>query len=212
MLYVDPLAPFYNRILQIHKIDRPAIRFGMIESLSGTFARNSVDFIHVRNALDHCANPVSGIVECLAVLKPGAILYLNHFRDEALNEAYRGFHQYNITERDGKLIIWNKEKETDVTDYLAGIADVTTTVAHNGRIVAVIEKLHDLPARLYSSENVARQSTERMMEAVEFFHSTSNTVNYQAKRFISFCGHNLMRLMPMKFLKRIKRVLRHRKR
>ena len=61
--YVDPLAPFYNKILRKYKIDRPEIKFGMIESLTGSYAPDTVDFIHVRNALDHCSDPLSGIIQ-----------------------------------------------------------------------------------------------------------------------------------------------------
>lgn len=88
--YVDPLAGFYNEILRHARIDRPMIKYGMIESLSAFYPMNTVDFIHVRNALDHCANPMRGLYECLAVLRKGGVLYLNHFRNVAVNEGYMG--------------------------------------------------------------------------------------------------------------------------
>ena len=89
VLYIDPLAPFYNRILRRYRIDRPEITFGMVEYLSATNAGVTADFIHIRNALDHCADPMEGILQALACLRTGGVLYLNHFDNEALREAYR---------------------------------------------------------------------------------------------------------------------------
>ena len=74
----------------------------MIEQLSASYAPDSADFIHIRNALDHCTDPMTGILQALTVAKTGGIVYLNHHRDEAVREAYRGFHQYNITEEAGE--------------------------------------------------------------------------------------------------------------
>lgn len=63
VVYVDPLAPSYNDILRRYRVERPAITPGMIESLSATFAPGEADLIHVRNALDHCADPFEGVIQ-----------------------------------------------------------------------------------------------------------------------------------------------------
>lgn len=139
--FVDPLAPFYNRILERYNIDRPAIRFGMIENISVCYPPESVSLIHVRNALDHCADPMRGIIEALACLRIDGVLYLNHFRDEACREGYRGFHQWNINiDENGKLLLWNLEQSIDVASRLDDCASVETSVTTEGRIVAVIRK------------------------------------------------------------------------
>ncbi len=204
--YVDPLAPFYNRILQRYKIDRPEIKFGMIESLTGSYAPSTVDFIHVRNALDHCSDPFKGIIQALVALKKGCVLYLNHFRNEAENEAYRGFHQFNITEKDGDFILWNKDTELNVTKLCKEFADTVTTVTPEGRIVSVITKQDDVPARLYNAEELAMQMTADMMATVEYFHKLGNSASYQTKRLVSTIGHRTMRLMPYSILNKIKRL------
>lgn len=203
--YVDPLAPFYNRILTRYRIERPAITFGMIEELSAAYAPESTDFIHVRNALDHCANPVLGITECLTCLRTGGILYLNHFRDEALKEAYRGFHQFNITERDGNFIIWNNEKEVDVTRLLQNCAQVETTVTEEGRIVAVIKKLSPLPQEM--TTKAEHRTAEMLMNTAVYFHSTRNSFRYQWAKLRANIGHRLMRLLPYRLLNFLKRSL-----
>ncbi len=206
VVYVDPLAPFYNEILRHHNIDRPAISFGMIESLSAAFAPDSTDFIHVRNALDHCADPFEGIVQSLVVLKKGGVLYLNHFRNEAQNEGYRGFHQFNLSEESGNLILWNKDTTINVTKALNGFADVNTTVTDAGRIVAVITKTDDIPEELYSVNETARRQSEMLMATAVYFHRLGNSTRYQLSRFISTLGHRTMRLMPYSILNRIKRL------
>lgn len=135
--YVDPLAPFYNRILERYNVDLPRISFGMIENLSASYGEESVDLIHVRNALDHCANPARGICECIATLKPGGVLYLHHHRNEAEAENYRGFHQFNIDCKDGRMLIWNAETCIYLDELLAGMADVECFTTPEGFIVGI---------------------------------------------------------------------------
>ena len=204
--YVDPLAPFYNQILRRHKIERPEIKFGMIESLTGSYAPDTVDFIHVRNALDHCSNPLNGIIQALAALKKNGVLYLNHFRNEAKNEGYRGFHQFNIDEREGNFILWNKDLELNVTDICNKFAEVTTSVTSEGRIVSVITKKDEVPSTLYNPQAIAMLMTSNMMATVEYFHKFNSSAKYQTKRIVSTIGHNTMRIMPYTILNKIKRL------
>lgn len=206
IIYVDPLAPFYNQILRKYKIDRPEITFGMIESLSSSFSKDSIDFIHVRNALDHCADPLEGITQCLAILKQDGVLYLNHFVNEAENEGYRGFHQFNISEKDGHLILWNKETHIDVTQYYVDVAEIKTTITDKGRIVAVIRKTGNLPLVLIDHEKISEHLSQMMMLTLQYFNSFSNSSSYQIKRLICNVGHRTMRLIPYSLLHKIKRI------
>lgn len=203
--YVDPLAPFYNRLLDKYAPDMPRISFGMSETLTATFEEESVDFIHIRNSLDHSALPMEGIVQCLACLKPGGILYLNHFVNEALNEAYRGFHQYNINEKAGDLVIWNKDEEINVTKKLRGVSKVKTSLTESGRVVAVIEKTGKLPADLYDRHRSMAHSAEMMITTVEYFNGLDRSLGYQFKRLFTMVGHTTMRLLPYSILNKIKR-------
>ncbi len=207
--YVDPLAPFYNRILQRYHIDRPAITFGMIESLTGSFAQDTVDFIHVRNALDHCADPMEGIRQCLVTLRPGGVLYLNHFVNEAEGEAYRGFHQFNIAEDVGDLIIWNRHKRINVSEALREVATVTTEVVEEEgrpRVVAVLTKTAELPQTMYDPAETTQRLARQMMETVEYFNGFGRSAAYQWRRLVSTIGHTTMRMLPFGLLKRIKRL------
>lgn len=207
--YVDPLAPFYNRILERYRIDRPAITYGMIESLTGSFGQDTVDFIHVRNALDHCADPMEGICQCLVTLKQGGVLYLNHFVNEAEGEDYRGFHQFNIAEETGNLIIWNRNTRINVTDVLGGVAEVKTQVIEvegRSRVVAVITKTAELPGHLYNQAEVTQRLARQLMATVLYFNSFGCSAAYQWRRLYSTVGHTVMRLLPYALLNRIKRL------
>lgn len=206
VIYLDPLANFYNKILDKYKIDRPRIKFGTFETLSFFFEPDTIDFIHIRNALDHSSNPVEGIFQCLSILKKGGILYLNHFVNEGENEGYRGFHQYNLKEQDGKFIIWNKDCYTDVTDLLSGFAEVTTTITDAGRLVCVIKKTDDVPASHYNLTSGAKASVENLFKTIEFFNGLPTTVNYQMRRLITGVGHTTMRLLPYSLLNKIKKL------
>lgn len=202
--YIDPLAPFYNHILDRYHIDRPRIIFGMTESLSDNFRPDSVAFLHIRNSLDHSMMPVLGIREALRVLKPGGVLYLNHFRNEAENENYRGFHQFNISEENGHLVIWDRRSRYDINDMLHGIADVTVSVTDSGRIVAVIRKTGTVPPEWTDTPSISRAMT---MATAEAFHSASFALSYQLGKLKSQAGHTVMRLLPTTAVQKLKRLL-----
>jgi len=202
--YVDPLAPFYNDILEQFSIDRPRIDFGMIETLSLAFESESVDLIHVRNALDHCADPYEGIIQCLEILKTGGVLYLNHHHNEAERENYRGFHQYNITDKDGNLIIWNRETRLNITERLRGFATVEVSHSAERNVVAIVTKTGSVPPHRYSRIATMHNMSAIMSGLMAYFHSSNNSTAYQLKRLYTTVGHRLMRLLPYSILVRVK--------
>lgn len=141
--YVDPLAGIYNRIAKKKKVNLPKIDFGMIEYLNTFYSPESMDYIIIRNALDHSFNPAQGIISALDVLRTGGAFQLNHAENEAEHEHYIGFHQYNITEENGHLIIWNKKERWDINEMLKGYCDIEVMRRNDGkrdRIVCLIEK------------------------------------------------------------------------
>lgn len=150
MHYVDPLAAAFNRILRKRKVALPKIEPGMVEYLSSFFPSSSydVDLIIIQNALDHSAMPVKGIIEAIATLRMGGVLYLNHHPNEAETEKYKGFHQYNIINEGENLVIWNKKGKWIINDIVAEFADVTVNVHDNGHVIAVITKKGNVPAAL----------------------------------------------------------------
>lgn len=203
--YVDPLALFYNDILDRYHIDRPRIRFGMAETLATVYPEGSVTFVHIRNALDHSADPMTAILQALVVLEKGGVLYCNHFRNEAERESYRGFHQFNIDMRGDKLIIWNKEETIDVGAVIAPFANLRVSETNEGRVVAVITKTADIPQEVAGCAHAAQTTSRILMTSVGYFHSAPNAISYQFSRLWSAAGHNLMRLLPYSLLNRVKR-------
>lgn len=204
--YIDPLAPFYNRILEDYAIDRPKITYGLAEALPALFRRGSVALVHVRNALDHSADPLGAILSALTVVQTGGVVYLRHHPDEAEHENYRGFHQYNIsTDSDGnRLIIHNRTERIDVSDRLSGFADVEVSRTPNSDIVAVIRKLAEVPHELYDENTAAAYTAGMLEETMAHLHDASSSLRYQLKRLHSTVGHRLMRLLPYAIVNRIK--------
>lgn len=145
MHYVDPLAFIYNEIADKMNADLPVIEFGMIEYLSSFYPEQNVSLIIVQNALDHCFDPVKGVLECIKTLKTGGVLYLFHRKNEAVFENYRGFHQYNIDVRGDSLVIWNKSKEIDLNRLLENCADVRI-IDSGEHVAALIKKRGEIQA------------------------------------------------------------------
>ena len=205
---IDPLARFYNRILDRTHNDRQRLREGMIELLSTLYAPGSVDMVHVRNALDHCADPMVGIYESLHVLRKGGVLYLHHHINEAEREAYNGFHQYNIECRDGKLMIWNRESRIDVNEKLIGIADVKCSELDGKYVVAIVAKISDVPNDIYDPRESSKRATEMMNMTVEALSSLRFVATFHTQRLIAKIGHPIMRRIPRKAVESLKRLIR----
>lgn len=206
IIYIDPLSVFYNRILDKYKIDRPRIKFGLLESLSILYDNNSIDFIHIRNALDHSQDPFYGIIQCLLVLKKGGVLYLNHFRNEGENEGYRGFHQNNLDIKNNEFIIWNKDKVINVTNEIKSFAKVETSITRQGRLVTVITKTNDVPSTFYDSKKDSQLIVDKLIETIIFYYKFPNSFKFQFKRLYCYLGHTTMRLLPFSILNKIKKM------
>jgi SAM-dependent methyltransferase len=123
---VDPLADEYNRLLDRAGLV-PPVRTERVEGelLAERFDSDSFDIAYSRNALDHAVDPVLIVEEMLAVVRPGGHVLLRHGRNEAVSEAYVQLHQWNFDERDGQFIVWREGHETNVSEMLAGRAEVT---------------------------------------------------------------------------------------
>jgi SAM-dependent methyltransferase len=112
---IDALAADYATIMAEAGLQVPVpTRPGHAEALTEHFAPASVDFAHMRNALDHCYDPLKVIRGAMVVLKPGASFRISTVRNEAVRENYEGFHQWNIDAPAGRLVIWRPGVEIDV--------------------------------------------------------------------------------------------------
>ncbi|MBD5226160.1 MAG: hypothetical protein HDS68_09435 [Bacteroidales bacterium] len=207
VIYLDPLAPFYNKILDDYSLDLPKIKFGMGETLSLVFPADSVSLFHIRNALDHSVRPITVIWQALIALHNGGVLYLNHKPNEAEHEGYIGFHQYNIDCIGGRLTIWNREERIDVATALEGYAEVEASVTDEGRIIGVVRKTAPIPADHPAVEEGNRYASGMLQTMMTYLHSAPASVSYQLRRGAFSVGHGFMRMLPTKLVRRLKRIV-----
>lgn len=139
---IDPLAPHYDVVLAEHGVAPPIrTRFGRAEALVDDVGRNRFDLVHARNCIDHCQDPVSAIDQLVAAAREGAVVFLHHATNEADTQHFNGFHQWNLFGDNGHLMVANRTRTTDVTERLAEVADVETTLHSDGQwMVNVIRK------------------------------------------------------------------------
>lgn len=166
---IDPLAAFYNeinrRFEKEHELDFriEPVKFGFFELLSFQYRGGHSDYILVDNALDHCIDPFTAVIECLRVLKPGGMLTMAHHVDEAYKAFYAGLHQWNIcSDGNDDFVIWNEENYINVTEELREYADIETyrekinsDVTPFGIVVCNLVKKKEIPVG-YSGDERAR--------------------------------------------------------
>lgn len=94
---VDPLADIYTILKRKNHLENGVkLESGFVELLDKKFPKNTFDFVHMSNALDHSFNPIVGISQLLNVCKIGGKVVLRHNQNEAETEQYDGFHQWNL--------------------------------------------------------------------------------------------------------------------
>lgn len=130
---VDPLAYYYKKIIDRYSThsrkEEMYANFGMFEFLSYDYGTDIADVIFVGNALDHCIDPIKGILECIKVLKKDTgELVLFHFLNEGEKANYGGLHQWNLSVDQGDLIIWNPKNYININKLLKGFADIEVSV------------------------------------------------------------------------------------
>lgn len=125
---VDVLADQYNASLDAAGIVPPVrTRRCETERLSDLFPAGHFDVGCARNTLDHSYDPVAGIRELLACVKPGGAVLLEHARNVAEKERYLGMHQWNFLIEDDELVVWRPGERTELSAVLAGVATVEKT-------------------------------------------------------------------------------------
>ena len=203
--YIDPMAPFFNKIIEKKKLDLPKITFGFIEYLS-VFIPDRVSLIIVQNALDHSKNPLKGILECIECLEIGGVLYLRHFRNEGETENYRGFHQNNISLENNDIIIWNKEAKTNINYFLRDFAETKTSTCGN-EVIAVIKKKQEMTSGLDYKKDIADLSYE-YIEIIQNLNKFSYTFSYQWNYFKVRIIQLFMQLFSWEIRQKIKKIIK----
>lgn len=205
VIYVDPLAPFFNKILDKNKVELPKITFGFVEYLS-VFLPDKVSLVIVQNALDHSDNPLRGIWECIESLEIGGVLYLRHFKDEAETEKYCGFHQHNIRVENDELIIWNKESKHNINEYIKDFAEIQTSM-HGNEVIAVITKIHELKPGIIDYKNDLAILSKQHIDAIHKFNQMPYVCSYHWKLFRYRLGQMIAQHFSWKTRQNIKKIL-----
>jgi SAM-dependent methyltransferase len=134
---VDALADKYDALLEECRITPPVrTRRCDSERLTDVFAQNSFDVAYALNTLDHSYEPLRAIRQMLAVVRPSGIVLLQHYANEAENEAYSGLHQWNFDWVDGNCLLWRPGKKWQLREEFVGQATVTGTKDDN--VVTVV--------------------------------------------------------------------------
>lgn len=64
----------------------------------------------------------------LAICKVGGKVILRHNENEAEKACYNGLHQWNIELREGKFIIWGKDRQFDIGEEIKEFAVIEKAV------------------------------------------------------------------------------------
>ena len=95
----DPLGWYYA------EIGCPGVITGNGEDLPrDVFKTGTFDVAHISNAIDHSENPMCVLGELIRITKPGGIVIVQGFENEAYFENYAGLHQYNFGIEKERLI------------------------------------------------------------------------------------------------------------
>lgn len=145
IIAIDPLAERYRELLQKLRITPPVVtRFGHGEKLLEYFEPDSFDLVYASNSLDHSYDPMLAISQMLKVVKRGRYLYLWHFANEGLEQAYTGLHQWNFARCEGDFIISDGRRSLSLARELEGRAEVqceSTTGYGKEVVIARIRRL-----------------------------------------------------------------------
>lgn len=118
LIPVDALADLYNKMLDKRGII-PAYRtlWAETERLTERVRPNSMDLVINCNSLDHSYDPIEGINQMLAVVKPGHCLLIEGYTNEGNHADYFGLHQWNMDVQDSRFVIWRPDYRIDVLDH-----------------------------------------------------------------------------------------------
>jgi SAM-dependent methyltransferase len=125
LVAVDPLADWYAELYERHGVEphvRP--RPGRVESLVDVLGDDRFDVVAARNALDHCADPVEGLRQMVAVTRPGGWVYLEHAEREGATRRYRGLHHWDLWAEDGRLLVGDGDDGRDLASAVGGVDEV----------------------------------------------------------------------------------------
>jgi hypothetical protein len=208
------LARGYEIILSKYGVTGPVKSiFALAEYLSVTSAPSSFDVVHCQNALDHSFDPVRGIHEMLRIVTVGGAVILRHQNNEAENERYKGSHQFNFCEENGRFIVCNKSARYDIeADRPVEVSIVceTTSTATTVTITKNSE-FKDIQPSHAAQASLVRDSVSALIEAKYELYGKSNQLEDSRKQLQAAIEmrDRLQEVAIVSFLSRLKRALRN---
>jgi SAM-dependent methyltransferase len=142
---VDPLGDEYSGMCKRLAL-RPLVPVTAVhgERLLESFSPDSFDLAYASNSLDHSYDPLVVIDQMLALVKPERYVYLWHFMNGGVAEAYTGLHQWNFDVRKGDFVIHDGRTARSVSAAFGGKAQVTTQCIRAFDSDVVVAKLKKL--------------------------------------------------------------------
>lgn len=114
IISVDPLAEFYEKLHKKYNSDydiKCIAGFG--ETLAKKFPNDYFHLVYSRNAIDHSQSPVQFINNMYQILKTDGYMVLYGFINEGSKQNWLGLHKWDISVKDGKLMLSDKKKTYD---------------------------------------------------------------------------------------------------
>lgn len=107
---IDPLSSRYQKLLLENGLS-PLFESidAMAEDALDYFDANSFNIVNTDNALDHCADPAAVIKNMIMLAKPGGLIRIRIFTNEAEEAGYSGFHQWNFDLVHDRAVLWNRD-------------------------------------------------------------------------------------------------------
>lgn len=104
---IDPMAESYKELLGSYGIS-PQFNMmrGVGEEIDQMFEPESFDFVHSRNALDHCFDVPKVLRNLIFAAKEDCKIYFRVFRNEAEGADYSGFHSWNFDTFADRVCVW----------------------------------------------------------------------------------------------------------
>lgn len=114
----DPLAKQYDELLANHPkrgtYVAPVEAEG--ERLAATFPAHEFDVVHIRNALDHVANPITTLYSMTTVLRPGGYILVHGYENEANTANWGGYHQWNLRLTEAGFVVEGANRKAIVVN------------------------------------------------------------------------------------------------
>ena len=140
LIAVDALSNLYDQLPFPEGLPPLRTQKCETEKLHEKFAADTFDVAHAQNTLDHSYDPVTAIRQMIEVTKPGGFIITTHAANEALNENWHGFHQWNfhIDGRDFKIS--SQTQTFSVTEAITGAANIIELSPDNASWVTCVMK------------------------------------------------------------------------